>query len=326
MERTPTGTLKDMSTITIPATMTAVVLHGYGDADVLAVEQVRTPEPGPGEVLVRVRATAINPGEISVREGVFAERYPMAFPFGQGSDLAGDVAAVGDGTTGFEPGDPVFGWTDDRAAQAEYAVVPTTRLARRPGGVTVEQAGSLYVVGATATAGVAALRLQPGETVVISGAAGGVGVLATQLAVRTGARVLALAGAANHAWLRARGAEPLAYDGDVAATIRAAAPDGVDAFLDLFGGGYVALALDELGVATGRVNTIIDFAAVQERGVLTEGNAVGADIANLVAVADGIAAGELELPIAATYPLAEVRAAYAELARRHTHGKIVLLP
>lgn len=315
-----------MDTLTIPKTMQAVRLARYGGTDVLEVDETPTPEAAAGRVLVRVRATSINPGETNIRIGVLAERYPMDFPFGQGSDLAGEVVAVGAGVDRFAPGDAVFGWTDERAAQAEYVAVPAEQLASKPDGVPFEQAGSLFVVGATATAAVGALRLQPSETVVISGAAGGVGVLATQLAVRTGARVIGLASPANHDWLREHGAEPLPYDGDLAARLREAAPEGVGAFLDLFGGGYVALALDELGVPAERVNTIIDFAAVAERGVLSAGNADGARIEHLVALADDLAAGGLDLPIAGTRPLAEVREAYDELAERHTHGKIVLLP
>jgi NADPH:quinone reductase-like Zn-dependent oxidoreductase len=162
--------------------------------------------------------------------------------------------------------------------------------------------------------------------VVISGAAGGVGVLTTQLAVATGATVIGLAGPTNHDWLRSRGAVPLVYGDGLVERLADAAPNGVDAFIDLFGGGYVAMALDELDVKPDRVNTIIDFAAAAERGVKAEGNTEGADIADLADLANRIASGELELPIAATYPLAEVRDAYTELAHRHTHGKIVLLP
>jgi NADPH:quinone reductase-like Zn-dependent oxidoreductase len=315
-----------MDTITIPKTMQAVQLSSYGGPEVLELNNVPVPTAGPGHVLVRVRATSINPGETNIRVGRLAEIFPMEFPFGQGSDLAGEVVATGDGVSGFAPGDAVFGWTDERAAHAEFVSVPADHLAHKPDALSFEQAGSLHVIGATAIAAVDALRLTSSDTVVISGAAGGVGVLATQLAVRTGARVLALASPPNHAWLREHGAEPLPYDGDLVTRLREAAPDGIDAFLDLFGGGYVALALDELGVAAARINTIIDFAAVAERGVLSVGNAEGAKLSNFVTLADDLVAGRLDLPIAATYPLSEVRAAYEELAARHTHGKIVLLP
>ena len=315
-----------MDTITIPKTMQAVRLSRYGGPDVLELVDVPVPVVGPDRVLVRVRATSINPGEINIRDGRLAQIYPREFPFGEGSDLAGEVVAVGDEVSGFGPGDAVFGWTDEREAHAEFVSVPAGQLAHKPEALSFEHAGSLYVIGATAIAGIDALRLTPSDTVVISGAAGGVGVLATQLAVRTGARVLALASPANHAWLRDRGAEPLPYEGDLVTRLREAAPNGIDAFFDLFGSGYVALALDELGIAADRINTITDYAFAAERGVLSIGNAEGAKLSNLVALADDIVAGRIDLPIAATYPLSEVRAAYEQRAARHTHGKIVLLP
>jgi NADPH:quinone reductase-like Zn-dependent oxidoreductase len=263
---------------------------------------------------------------MSIREGYLHELFPATFPTGQGSDLAGEVVATGDGVTGFTSGDEVFGWSDERSAHAEYVAVPADQLAPKPADLSFEQAGSLHVVGATAVAAVRAVDPRPGETVVISGAAGGVGVLTTQLAVATGATVIGLAGPTNHDWLRSRGAVPLVYGDGLVERLADAAPNGVDAFIDLFGGGYVAMALDELDVKPDRVNTIIDFAAAAERGVKAEGNTEGADIADLADLANRIASGELELPIAATYPLAEVRDAYTELAHRHTHGKIVLLP
>lgn len=309
-----------------PRTMQAVRFERYGGVDVLDVVEVPVPAATAGRVLVRVRATGINPGEMSIREGYMHERYPATFPSGEGSDLAGEVVATGEGVTGFAPGDEVFGWSDERSAHAEYVAVPADQLALKPAALSFEQVGGLYVAGATAVAAVRAVDPRPGETVVVSGAAGGVGVLTTQLAVATGATVIGLAGAANHPWLRDHGAVPVPYGDGLAERLAEAAPDGVDAFVDLFGGGYVAMALDELGVKPDRVDTIIDFAAAAERGVKAEGNAEGADIANLVDLADRIAAGELDLPIAATYPLADVRDAYTELARRHTHGKIVLLP
>src|SRR4051794_39446619 len=258
------GSLYGMTTQTIPQTMQAVRIGAYGGAEVLELGDVPTPEAVPGRVLVRVQATSINPGEIAIRQGALAEIFPMDLPFGQGSDIAGEVA---EDAEGFRAGDRVFGWTDERAAQAEYVAVPAGQLAPIPEGVTLEQAASLHVVGATAVAAVGVLALQPDETVVISAAAGGVGVLATQLAARTGATVIALASEPNHDWLRDHGAVPVAHGEGVADRIRAAAPNGVDAFLDLFGGGYVALALDELGVAPERVNTIADFPAVSQRGV-----------------------------------------------------------
>lgn len=305
--------------------MRAVQYDSYGGPEVLEVRDVPRPVPGPAHVLVEVRAAGINPGEGAIRGGVFAERWPSNFPSGQGSDLAGVVVELGSDVSEWGIGDEVLGFTDDRASHAEYVAVDVNHLAHKPAGLSWEQAGALHVVGATAWAAVGALDLSPADTVVVSGAAGGVGSLAVQLARRTGAAVIGLAGTANHGWLTGHGVLPLTYGDGVADRIRVAAPDGVDAFLDTHGGGYVDLALS-LGVRPARINTIIDFAAVAEHGVLTVGNAQGASAAVLGELAGLIADGELELPVAATFPLDEVRAAYAQLEQRHTRGKIVLIP
>jgi NADPH:quinone reductase-like Zn-dependent oxidoreductase len=303
----------------------AVRYENYGDVDVLNVVEVEDPVPGPGELLVRVRAAGINPGEAKIRDGALAERWPSTFPSGQGSDLAGVVEQVGEGVEQFAAGDEVIGYTDDRASQAELVVIPAEHATPKPPAVPWDVAGSLNVAGATAWAAVRAVGLSDGDTVVISGAAGGVGVIAVQLAVRAGATVIGLASERHHEWLRAHGAIPVTYGDGVADRIRQAAPDGVDAFLDLVGGGYVELAL-ELGVAPGRINTIADFEAVGKHGVKSEGNAVGASASTLAELADLVARGELEIPIAARYPLDQVRDAYRELAENHTRGKIVLEP
>ena len=301
----------------------AVRFDDYGELDVLDVVDVPDPTPGPGQVLVRVKAAGINPGEASIRRGVFHAMWPSSFPSGQGSDLAGVVEAVGDAVTGWSAGDEVIGWTDERAGQAELVVTEATQLTAKPPEVPWEVAGGLFVAGTTAWACVRAVAPQPGETVVITGAAGGVGSLTIQLAQRTGARVIGLAGPANHDWLRGHGAIPVAYGDGVAGRIREQAPDGVDAFVDTFGG-YLDLALGELGVAPDRVNTIIPPEA--RDGIHVEGNAQGSSAEVLAELAGLVAAGELEVPIAATYPLDRVRDAYAELERRHTRGKIVLVP
>jgi NADPH:quinone reductase-like Zn-dependent oxidoreductase len=146
-----------------------------------------------------------------------------------------------------------------------------------------------------------------------------------QLARLAGATVIGLAGERNHSWLTAHGIVPVAYGEGVADRIKAAAPGGVDAFIDTFGDGYVDLALD-LGVATHRINTIIDRAAAARTGVKSDGSIEASSAEVLGELAKLAAAGELEVPIAATYPLTEVRAAYQELMRRHTRGKIVLVP
>jgi NADPH:quinone reductase-like Zn-dependent oxidoreductase len=304
--------------------MKAVRYEKYGPVDILNVVDVPDPVPGPGQVVVRVQAAGINPGEAKIREGLLDAQWPATFPSGQGSDLAGVVTAVGPGVTVAAVGDEVIGYTDDRASQAEYALVEEGHLTAKPAAVPWEVAGSLFVVGATAYAAVRAVALQPGDVVVVSGAAGGVGTIAVQLARQAGATVIGLASEPNHDWLAGHGIIPVSYGDGVADRIRQAAGH-VDAFIDTVGADYVDLAL-ALGIAPKRIDTIANFAAVKAHGVQAEGNGAGASPQVLAELASLIAAGRLEVPIAATYPLADVRAAYTELARGHTHGKIVLLP
>jgi NADPH:quinone reductase-like Zn-dependent oxidoreductase len=308
--------------------MRAVRYDRFGELDVLDVREVDPPRPGGGEVLVGVRAAGINPGEAAIRRGTFADTFPSTFPSGQGSDLAGVITEVGDGVAGWSVGDEVVGWVDTRSSHAELVAVPAGQLVAKPAGLAWEPAGGLFVAGATAWAAVRAVGPGPGEVVVVSGAAGGVGGLVVQLAVERGATVLGIAGEANHAWLKEHGVTPVPYaDGldAVAAQVRALAPGGVAAFVDTFGRGYVDLAVG-LGVAVDRIDTVIDFEAVRRLGVRGDGNAEGADAAAVSALVTRLADGRLELPIARAYPLDEVRAAFAELERRHTRGKIVLIP
>ena len=304
--------------------MKAVRFDQYGGIDVLKVVDVPQPVPGAGQVLVQVKAAGINPGEAKIRDGLLHARWPAAFPSGQGSDLAGIVAETGAGVTGVSAGDEVIGWTDNRASQAEYVVVEEQHLTAKPAGVPWEAAGALFVAGATAYAAVRAVSLTEGDTVVVAGAAGGVGVLAVQLARRAGATVIGLASEPHHSWLAGHGVIPVTYGDGVAGRIRQAAGQ-VDAFIDTFGAGYVELAL-ELGVEPSRVDTIANFEAVAKFGVKAEGNAAGASASVLAELAALIAAGQLEVPIAAAFPLERVQDAYRELASGHTLGKIVLLP
>ncbi|MFD5543861.1 alcohol dehydrogenase catalytic domain-containing protein, partial [Streptomyces sp. NPDC127079] len=191
--------------------MRAVRFHGYGGIEVLRVEEVARPAPGPGQVLVEVRAAGIQPGEVMIREGARHGRWPATFPSGQGSDLAGVVAEAGPEVRGFAVGDEVLGFTHRRASHAEYVVVDDVNLVSRPKGLDWDVAGSLYVAGTTAYATVFAVDPQPGDAVVVSGAAGGVGALAVQLARRRGATVIGLAGERDHAWLTDHGIVPVAY-------------------------------------------------------------------------------------------------------------------
>ncbi|OHV00906.1 NADP-dependent oxidoreductase [Mycobacterium talmoniae] len=305
----------------------AVQFDHYGDIDVLEVRDVPRPVPAAGQVVVRVKAAGINPGEAMIRKGALHDRFPATFPSGQGSDLAGVVAELGAGVDTFAVGDEVLGFTNARASHAEFVAVPADQLTAKPAAVPWEVAGSLFVAGSTAYAAVRAVALTPADTVAVTAAAGGVGTVAVQLAKRAGATVLGVAGPGNDDWLTAHGVIPVNHGDRLAQRLTAAAPHGrVDAFLDFFGGGYVELAVTGLGVAPERVDTIIDFAAAQRFGVHTAGNAEGADARVLAELADLVAAGDLEVPIAATFALDDVRRAYQVLERRHTRGKIVLVP
>jgi NADPH:quinone reductase-like Zn-dependent oxidoreductase len=247
----------------------------------------------------------------------------MEFPFGQGTDLSGRIDSVGAGVTGLVPGDEVLGWTDRRAAQAEYVASSPSQLIPKPPALDWFRAGSLFVVATTAVAAVRAVSLKPGDVVAISGAAGGVGSLAIQLARRERARVIGIASDGSAEFLRSVGVEPLAYGDGLPERLRALAPQGVDAFIDLFGGGYVELAVT-LGVARERINTIIDFAAAQKYGIKTDGSSAAASRETLAYVANLVAWGEIVMPLTAIYPFASIRDAYTELARRKARGKIVL--
>jgi NADPH:quinone reductase-like Zn-dependent oxidoreductase len=311
--------------------MRAVRFDEYGGIDVLEVREVDDPVPGPGQVLVAVRAAGINPGEMSIRAGALHERWPATFPSGEGSDLAGVVQVLGDGDGdgdgdgAFAVGAEVLGWTEERASHAELAAVPVDQLIAKPEALSWEVAGSLYVAGCAAYASVRAVAPRAGETVVVSAAAGGVGSIAAQLARRTGATVIGVAGEGNHEWLQSHGIVPVAYGDGQAERISAAAGGPIDGLIDTFGGGYVEEAI-RLGVAPERINTIIDFPAVERFGVKAEGTQSAASTEVLEELARLIAEGSLEVPIAATYPLDQVREAYRALEGRHIRGKIALIP
>jgi NADPH2:quinone reductase len=303
----------------------AVRFDHYGDRDVLYIADVGVPTPPGGEVVVKVRAAGINPGEASIRSGALDAIFPATFPSGEGSDLAGVVSGVGDGVTGFAVGDEVLGWSWRRSSHAEYVSVPVTQLIRKPPELSWEVAGSLYVVGCTAYAAVRAVDVQPEDTVAVSAAAGGVGSVVVQLLRAKGATVLGIASPANHDWLSAHGVIPVSYGDGIAERLRALSPDGIDAFIDLFGPQYLQLAVD-LGVAPERIETIISRDKARELGTKVEGSGDASTTDVLSEMAGLVASGQIEIPIAATYPLEKVRDAFAQLEERHTHGKIVLIP
>ncbi|MFJ2954468.1 NADP-dependent oxidoreductase [Streptomyces sp. NPDC087270] len=304
--------------------MRAVRFHRYGGPEVLDVEDVEPRALQPHDVLVRMRAAGINPGEAKIRSGELRERLPATFPSGQGSDLAGTVVGIGPDVTRWQVGDDVLGWSWERSSQAEYVAVPEDQLVAKPEGLAWEVAGALYVAGCTAHAAVAAVAPRPGETVVVSAASGGVGSIAVQLVRRAGAHVVAVASARHQDWLEAHDATVVPYGEGVAERVRQAAGKAPDGFLDFYGGDYVRLAVD-LGVPPDRINTI-DYAAAATYGTRSDASAEGTKPEVLAELAGLAATGALEVPISAVHPLAEVRQAFEQLEHGHPLGKIVLIP
>ncbi len=305
----------------------AVRFNEYGDVDVLNVVDIPPATPGPGEVVVTVKAAGINPGEAKIRDGSLHSLYPATFPSGEGTDFAGVIAELGPNVVQFAVGDEVIGYTHNRASHAASVVVPVEQLTPRPANIPWEVAGSLYVAGSTAVAALRAVGVKAGETLVVANAAGGVGSLVVQLAVAAGAKVIGLASPANHPWLKLHGVIPVAYGDGMAERIGAVTGNAIDAFIDTYGGDYVELAL-ALGVRPERIDTIVNFDAPAKYGVKAEGGAaVESDRAKVLAeLAEMISQGKVVLPIARVYALEDVRAAYQDLAQGHTPGKIVLVP
>jgi NADPH2:quinone reductase len=307
--------------------MTRIVAPAdFGGPEQLALQTVPTPEPGPGEVRVAVRAIGVNPIDWKLYSGALG-RDPQSLG-GFGFELAGVVDAVGDGVTDWAPGDEVIAAQVPGNGYTDAAVVPAAGLFTKPAGLSWELAASVPVVGATAAHAVEAAGVADGTTLLVHGGAGGVGGLVVQLARRRGARVIATASERNHDYLRSFGAEPVTYGDGLLDRVRALAPEGVDAVVDTVGTDEaidVSLAL----VDPGRV---VSIAGYRRRGdgivLIGGGGDPGTEIRDAARpeVARLLASGELTLPIQHTYPLEETAAAHREGLAGHTRGKLVVVP
>ncbi|MWA03638.1 zinc-binding dehydrogenase [Actinomadura sp. LD22] len=307
-----------------PAVGRAVRLESFGGPEVLDVREVPAPQAGPGQVRVRVTAAGLNPMDwIMTADADTAARFGLAPPAGFGTDYAGAVDQVGDGVTGFAPGDRVFGGALSRAV-ADFVVVhaggetAADEAHHTPDGVDDRTAAALTIAGRTASAALAAVAPGPDDTVLIGGAGGGVGVFAVQLARIAGARVIGTGSAASAGHLRDLGAEPVAYGDGLADRVRALAPGGVTAAIDLHGVETVHAAR-RLGVPDGRICTI----AAQVDGVAAANGANAAPGA-LEEIARLVAARRLRVPIAAAFPIGQIRRAVEVQAARHVQGKVVI--
>ncbi|GAA2804244.1 NADP-dependent oxidoreductase [Kitasatospora sp. CM 4170] len=307
--------------------MKAITYRGYGGPDVLEYGDVPEPKLGPDSVLVRVAAASVNPVDWKIQAGYLDGVLDVVFPVIPGWDVAGVVEQVGVGVTEFAPGDEVMGYVREdmvrRGTFAEYVAAPVRTLARKPAALDFAQAAGLPLAGLTAYQALTrALEVKPGETVLVHAAAGGVGSLAVQIAVALGARVIGTASERNHDFLRGLGAEPVVYGDGLADRVRALAPEGVDAVLDLIGGEALQLS-PALLAEGGRLASIADGSVLALGGRYVFVRPDTADLTALAELADG---GRLTVEVAATFPLEQTAEAHRLNAAGHTRGKIVVIP
>ncbi|MFJ6616398.1 NADP-dependent oxidoreductase [Kitasatospora sp. NPDC091335] len=305
--------------------MKAIAINRYGGPEVVEYTDLPDPRVGPDSVLVEVRAAGVNPVDWKIRDGALDGLFDVHFPLVMGWDVAGVVRAVGGAVTEFAPGDEVYGYVRKDAVEhgtyAELVSAPIRTLARRPAALDWAQSGGLPLAGLTALQGLRALGVAEGETVLVHAAAGGVGHLAVQLARARGARVIGTAAERNHDFLRGLGAEPVVYGEGLAERVRALAPDGVDAALDLVGHGAVQVSAG-LVADPGRIASTADFGVKALGGRYVWVRPDAGDLAELAALADD---GRLTVTVASTFPLAQAASAQALSAEGRTRGKIVLL-
>lgn len=305
------------------ATMHAVVFDEYGPPDVLRMAELPLPQPAAGEVRVRVRAAGVQPADCSTRSGWFAQRGIGQAPFPRqlGNEFAGVVEQVGAGVETLAAGDEVLGWSTANA-YAEAVVVPAGQLVAKPLMMSWAVAGSLSASGQTAHTAVQALDIARGDTVLVHGAAGGVGTIAVQLARLRGARVIGTASRENHDYLRSLGAEPVLYGPGLAERVAALAPNGVHAALDASGRGALDASI-ALGIEPTRIATLVAFEDVQRlgvRGVRSERNR--ARLQEFVELYDS---GKLRVHVRDIYPLAYAAVAHRDVENGHGRGKVVLM-
>jgi NADPH:quinone reductase-like Zn-dependent oxidoreductase len=306
------------------STSRAVRLESFDGPEALKLREVPAPQAGSGQIRVRVTAAGLNPMDwFMTSDAETASRFGLSLPAGFGTDYAGVVDQVGDGVSEFAVGDRVFGGALSRAVADHVVVEPAGTIAaggdvhHTPDGVDDRTAATLAIAGCTAAAALAVVNLRQGDTVLIGGAAGGVGVFTIQLARLAGARVIGTGSPTSSDYLRDLGADPVTYGDGLLDRVRALAPDGVTATIDLHGTDTAHIAR-ELGVPDERITTI----AGQVDGI-TPAN--GADATHAIdGVAALVAAGQVRVPIAASFPVEQIRAAVELQAGRHVHGKVVI--
>ena len=300
-----------------PRSSRTVVYHAFGGPEVLQFEQVQVRAPSANEVRVLFAAGGLNPVDAKIRSG--RSRIQLPLPVAVGREFSGVIDAVGPDIDDLAVGDTVFG-SIPQGAFADWVLAPAAVVARVPKGVPLAVAAGLALAGQTAWDALDSQDVSEGDVIVVSAAAGGVGGMLGQLAVARGIRVIGTAGEANHGWLRSRGIEPVLYGEGLRERLAVAAPDGITAVFDQFGPETIEAAL-ALGVPPERINTIATDATVY--GVRSVGRGA-VHPPTLDALAALVADGTIDVPIAATYPLTEVRAAFEFLEGGHLRGKVVV--
>jgi NADPH:quinone reductase-like Zn-dependent oxidoreductase len=299
----------------------AITYTEFGGPEVLKVTEVDPPIPGPGQVRIAVRAVGVNPIDAKIRRGDLVGQFPAEFPIVPGWDVAGVVDAVGDDVRDIAMGDEVFGL----AVGGSYV---TSALAEapiiKPPGLSWELAASLPTVGEAAFRSLKHLDLSGGETLLIHGAAGSVGAIATQLAVRRGITVIGSVAETDMDAVRQLGGIPVRFGGGLVERVRALAPQGIDAALDTVGHGVLAVSI-ELAGGPERVLTLVDPAAATY-GVRFTGAPGDRAPEAFPLLGELAAAKELTVAIWRSYPLTDAAQAHADLEAGRNHGKLVLVP
>jgi NADPH:quinone reductase-like Zn-dependent oxidoreductase len=308
----------------------AVLATDYGGPEVLRIAQIPAIEPGPGEVLLDVRAAAVNPWDCNVYGGAIGTD-PAKLPLRIGSECAGVVSAVGAGVDRFAVGDKVIAHPVE-GAYADQIVTTAHHIVPKPVHLPFEQAAGLLLTGTTAAHAVVAVDVAAGETVLVHGGAGGVGLMAIQLARHRGARVIATASDRNHGLLLHLGAEPVTYGDGLLARVASLANGGVQAAIDCVGAAEALEVSLALGIAKERIVTIANFQGAIETGIKSIGGGPGADPGTQIRraaqpeIAQLAEDGVLTVVVAETFRLEDVAQAHRLQMGSHPAGKIVLLP
>ena len=300
--------------------MTAVRFHEYGGSDKLIVEKIVRPQPKAGEVLIKVQYAGVNPIDWKFRAGYLKDYMPIQLPYTPGLDVSGTIEEIGPGVTGLKKGEAVFGLA--QGGYAEYAIAKAGEVAAKPDGLSFEIAATLPVGALTAWKTVEDAGVKAGQTVVIQGAAGGVGIFAVQMARQKGARVIGTTSTANVDFVKSLGADQVVdyKKGPVEAAVK-----DVDAVIDTVGGNVLENSYQLLKKG-GVLVTIADRPSEERAkalGVKALMSGRGSPV-HLKAIADAVANKTIKAESRKVFPLKEARAAHDLSQTGHGRGRIVL--